>query len=304
MGVDFDPLRDRRCRVHQAVIAAIGHDADIGGAGLGGGCGLKSEGLHGGEIRSGSRQGGGHRDGGGKPFRGDRDRDDRDDRKPRGKPGWDGKPREKKYFRKENQLLGLQPSINSRVEWMTICPNRFQKGESIPHIGDLIFTSRAPEYSINELTSIKTSSHTFSIYYPETRPHLKDKRYIIVASLNARWDEWANLNDEEYQAEKARICEECLSSLETFIPDVREKIDHIEAATPRTVNHYTKSMQGTSFGTKFEGLKVSMELPDQIEGLYRSMSATSLHHTGFTERNIKGKHGKDFMQDAACVLKY
>ncbi|TPE50224.1 hypothetical protein [Amaricoccus solimangrovi] len=42
---------------------------------------------------------------GGKPFRGDREgggkpygaRDD----KPRGKPGWDGKPREKKYFRKE-----------------------------------------------------------------------------------------------------------------------------------------------------------------------------------------------------------
>ena len=147
-----------------------------------------------------------------------------------------------------------------------------KKGESIPHIGDLIFTSRAPEYSINELTSIKTSSHTFSIYYPETRPHLKDKRYIIVASLNARWDEWANLSDEEYQAEKARICEECLSSLETFITDVREKIDHIEAATPRTVNHYTKSMQGTSFGTKFEGLKVSMELPEQIEGLYHAGS--------------------------------
>lgn len=51
--------------------------------------------------------------GGGKPFRGDRegggkpyaprDRDDRPrDDKPRGKPGWDGKPREKKYFRKDS----------------------------------------------------------------------------------------------------------------------------------------------------------------------------------------------------------
>ncbi len=147
-----------------------------------------------------------------------------------------------------------------------------RKGESIPNIGDLIFTSRAPEYSIDELTSIKTSSHTFSIYYPETRPHLKDQRYVIVASLNARWDEWANLSDDAYQAEKERICEECLSSLETFIPGVREKIDHIEAATPRTVNYYTRSMQGTSFGTKFEGLKVSMELPDQIEGLYHAGS--------------------------------
>ena len=147
-----------------------------------------------------------------------------------------------------------------------------KKGESIPNIGDLIFTSKAPEYSINELTSINTSSHTFSIYYPETRPHQKDKRYVIVASLNARWDEWANLSDKDYQVEKARICEECLNSLERFIPDVREKIDHVEAATPRTVNYYTKSMQGTSFGTKFEGLKVSMELPNQIEGLYHAGS--------------------------------
>jgi phytoene dehydrogenase-like protein len=147
-----------------------------------------------------------------------------------------------------------------------------RKGESIPHIGDLVFTSRAPEYSIDELTSIHTSSHTFSVYYPETRPHLKEPRYAVVASLNARWDEWAALSDEQYEKEKARMCEECVSSLETFIPGVRDKIDHIEAATPRTVNHYTKSMHGTSFGTKFEGLKVSMELPEQVRGLFHAGS--------------------------------
>ncbi len=44
----------------------------------------------------------GDRDGGGKPHRGgDRDRDG-DGGKPRGKTGWDGKPREKKYFRKDD----------------------------------------------------------------------------------------------------------------------------------------------------------------------------------------------------------
>ena len=31
-------------------------------------------------------------------------------------------------------------------------------------------------------------------------------------------------------------------------------------------------MQGTSFGTKFEGLKVSMDLPNQIKGLYHAGS--------------------------------
>jgi uncharacterized protein YodC (DUF2158 family) len=38
----------------------------------------------------------GDREGGGKPYR-PRSDDDR----PRGKPGWDGKPREKKFFRKD-----------------------------------------------------------------------------------------------------------------------------------------------------------------------------------------------------------
>ena len=31
-------------------------------------------------------------------------------------------------------------------------------------------------------------------------------------------------------------------------------------------------MQGTSFGTKFEGLKVSMDLPSHIKGLYHAGS--------------------------------
>ena len=172
-------------------------------------------------------------------------------------------------FKKDyiNEVKAVRNNTSSCQVYMGI-----KKGESIPNIGDLVFTSKAPEYSIDELTSIKTSSHTFSFYYPETRPHLKEDRYVVVASLNARWDEWAELSEQDYLSEKERICEECLSSLEKFIPNIRRKIDHIEAATPRTVNYYTKSMHGTSFGTKFEGLKVSMDLPNQIAGLYHAGS--------------------------------
>ena len=42
----------------------------------------------------------GDREGGGKPYAPRGDATPRDD-KPRGKPGWDGKPREKKFFRKD-----------------------------------------------------------------------------------------------------------------------------------------------------------------------------------------------------------
>lgn len=147
-----------------------------------------------------------------------------------------------------------------------------REGESIPHIGDLIFTSDAAEFSSAELTDFHTTSRTFSVYYPETRPHNKSKRFAIVASLNARYDDWAALDDERYRMAKERLCEEALAGLEKHIPDIRAKVDWLEAATPRTVNHYTRAFGGASFGTKFEGLKVSMDLPEQLAGLYHAGS--------------------------------
>lgn len=147
-----------------------------------------------------------------------------------------------------------------------------RKGDSIPDIGELVFTSEADEFSSEELTSFHTTSRTFSVYYPDTRPQNEDERYAIVASLNAQWADWKNLSDEEYEAAKERLCQEALDGLQKFIPDIREKIDHLEAATPRTVNHYVRHYNGTSFGTKFEGLKVSMELPEKVGGLYHAGS--------------------------------
>lgn len=147
-----------------------------------------------------------------------------------------------------------------------------KEGESIPHIGDLVFTSEAETFSTRELTSMRTSSKTFSVYYPDTRPHTKTPRYSIVASINAQWKDWAELDDETYAAEKAWLVESAIQSLEKLLPGIREKLDHVEAATPRTVNYYTRHMGGTSFGTKFEGLKISQRLPEELPGLYHAGS--------------------------------
>jgi len=178
------------------------------------------------------------------------------------------------------RLLGsdkLPPGFREEAEKVRINSSSCQvymglrKGESIPFIGDLIFTSQAEEFSSRELTDLHTTSRTYSVYYPDTRPH-KEERYAIVASLNARWEDWANLPDEEYERHKQRICDEAVDGLERFVPGILGKIDWLEAATPRTVNRYTRHLGGTSFGTKFEGLKVSIELPEQIPGLYHAGS--------------------------------
>jgi phytoene dehydrogenase-like protein len=145
-----------------------------------------------------------------------------------------------------------------------------RKGESIPHIGDLVFTSAAPAYSNDELTDLRTTSRTFSVYYPDTRPG--SDRYTVVASLNGRYPDWAAMDDGSYEQHKTRMIEEAITALEKFIPDVRPKIDWKEAATPRTIERYTTHASGTSFGTKFEGLPVSMNLSEKLPGLYHAGS--------------------------------
>jgi phytoene dehydrogenase-like protein len=145
-----------------------------------------------------------------------------------------------------------------------------RKGETLPHIGDLVFTSDEPKFSSEALVDLHTTSRTFSLYYPDTRPG--SDRYTVVVSINSKYQDWVGMSDEDYAKHKERLIEESLVSLERFIPDIRAKIEWKEAATPRTVEYYTKHWHGTSFGTKFEGLKISMDLPAQLPGLYHAGS--------------------------------
>jgi phytoene dehydrogenase-like protein len=145
-----------------------------------------------------------------------------------------------------------------------------KEGESIPFVTDLLFTSTAERFDSRELCDFETRSRTFSFYYPKTRPGLE--RYTIVASTNAHWSDWASLSPERYEAEKARLVERTLASVEHYVPGVRAKIEHVEAATPRTFEFYVQSPEGTSFGTKFEGLKPSMSMHEQVRGLFHAGS--------------------------------
>ena len=137
--------------------------------------------------------------------------------------------------------------------------------------GDLLFCSTADSFRTELLLSRDITSRTFSFYYPDIRPQGKN-RYLIVSSTNANYEDWANLSEEEYEASKKDLVETTLDSLEKYVPNCRERIVHAEAATPKTFQHYTKHIDGSSFGTKFEGLAVSRALPDQVAGLYHAGS--------------------------------
>ncbi|MBL4885126.1 MAG: NAD(P)/FAD-dependent oxidoreductase [Planctomycetaceae bacterium] len=143
-------------------------------------------------------------------------------------------------------------------------------GVGFDYCGDLLFHSEHSGFDVDAMLSKDVSSRTFSFYYPETRPG--SDRWLVVSSTNANYKDWADLSDEQYEADKKYLCEKTLDCLEQYVPDVREKVDWIEASTPRTFEHYTRHLQGASFGTKFEGLKVSQELPNQIGGLHHAGS--------------------------------
>jgi phytoene dehydrogenase-like protein len=137
--------------------------------------------------------------------------------------------------------------------------------------GDLLFSSTAPLFRTELLLSRDITSRTYSFYYPRTRPQGRP-RCLIVSSTNARYEDWADLSREDYEASKRDLCETTLDALNKYVSNIRERVDHVEASTPLTFQHYTKHVAGASFGTKFEGLAVSRAIPQQIHGLYHAGS--------------------------------
>lgn len=136
--------------------------------------------------------------------------------------------------------------------------------------GDLLFSSTAPEFRTDLLLSRDITSRTFSFYYPRTRPG--SDRTLVVSSTNARYEDWVNLDEAAYQSSKQDLIDSTLTDLDRYVAGIRDLIDHAEASTPRTFQHFTRHLQGASFGTKFEGLEVSRSLPDQVSGLYHAGS--------------------------------
>ena len=139
-----------------------------------------------------------------------------------------------------------------------------------PATGDLLFTSTAKEFDAEKMLDKHVTSRTFSIYYPSGRPG--HNRYSIVSSTNARYEDWAGLPLDKYENDKHALAEDTLVHLEKYVPGVRNKIDHLEVATPTTFQRYTLHVEGSSFGTKFEGLKISRGISAEVPGLFHTGS--------------------------------
>ncbi len=166
-----------------------------------------------------------------------------------------------------DQAREVRLNNSSTQTYMALKPD-----ESIDEsTGDLLFSSTAPAFRTDLLLGRDVTSRTYSFYYPRTRPQSRP-RCLIVSSTNARYEDWADLSREDYEASKQDLIETTLDDVDRYVPRIRERLDHIEVSTPLTFEHYTRHVAGASFGTKFEGLAVSRGLPEQVQGLYHAGS--------------------------------
>ena len=166
-----------------------------------------------------------------------------------------------------DEAKAVRLNNSSTQVYMAMAPE-----ETVPReTGDLLFSSTAERFQTDLLLDRNITSRTFSFYYPDTRPDGKG-RTLIVSSTNANYDDWVGMSKADYDASKQDLVDTTLDALEKYVPNCRDRLVHVEAATPVTFQHYTKHIEGASFGTKFEGLMVSRALPDQVRGLYHAGS--------------------------------
>ncbi len=160
------------------------------------------------------------------------------------------------------EIRNVPLSVSVAQVYMGVRP-----GETIPEVADILFSSREPKYDAAAFRAFPPRSISYSFYYPHhVRPEYDGAE--IVASMCAEYDDWAGLPEEEYNKKKALLAELVLQDLERYVPGVESKLDHVEVATPRTLERYAGHWRGASFGTKFPGFLAAEKLPTVVHGLY------------------------------------
>lgn len=118
----------------------------------------------------------------------------------------------------------------------------------------------------------------------------EDGKGVGVLCLVDYLKDWEGLSSEEYKAKKEAVTEILLQRLDKEYPGIRSIIDYTELGTPRTIQRYIKTPEGTAYGFA--------QLPNQamanrigqkglLRGLYHA-SAWTIPGGGFTAAIVSG----------------
>ena len=117
----------------------------------------------------------------------------------------------------------------------------------------------------------------------------KGKSFGTICTVDFM-EAWETLSPKDYEKQKTQITEHFLKRLEALIPGVRDSIEHLEAGTPKTIQHYTRNPGGSVYGfAQLQGQAGRRRFNNSIgiKNLYYA-SAWTFPGGGFTGAIIAG----------------
>jgi phytoene dehydrogenase-like protein len=90
---------------------------------------------------------------------------------------------------------------------------------------------------------------------------------VIVLRFESPWDNWKDLKDADYKAEKEKIKADATVLLESHYPGVTDKIEVIDVATPSTDVRYTGVWKGAYEGFMPSPNNITQSIDNTLPGL-------------------------------------
>ncbi len=104
------------------------------------------------------------------------------------------------------------------------------------------FTYRKPREMVDISSGVICCPNNFQYDQPLPEP-------LIRVTNMANYERWAELDEDEYRAQKSAWIERSLEAAVQFVPDFRDSIVYTDMFTPRTIRRYTGHLNGAVYGT-------------------------------------------------------
>ncbi|MBT4521832.1 MAG: NAD(P)/FAD-dependent oxidoreductase [Halieaceae bacterium] len=107
--------------------------------------------------------------------------------------------------------------------------------------------------------------------------HAPEGRSIIQSTQLANGEPWMNLDEKTYREKKRDLEAHLLDCMETYIPDLRERIEVCETGTPHTMHRYSGNPNGAVYGYSSNVDSHSIHRPQPkttVPGLYLASAWT------------------------------
>jgi len=103
------------------------------------------------------------------------------------------------------------------------------------------FDYRKPAEPVDVSSGVICCPNNFQLYKP------LPEGMIRITNM-ANYDLWSRLDEERYEAEKARWLEKSINEVIKIVPDFRDSIIYTDVFTPKTIHKFTGHINGAVYG--------------------------------------------------------